>query len=57
VATTHFGYRRQQAVRQLNSYPTECSAIEAKFRVAGVLQIPTNCVEHFKARTHVRRAQ
>jgi hypothetical protein len=35
------------------SYPTEGSAIEAKFRIAELLDLPINCVERFKAHAGV----
>jgi hypothetical protein len=33
-------------------YPDQAGAMEAKFRIAEVLDIPVNCVERF--RTHAR---
>ena len=36
------------------SYPTQSSAMEAKFRIAELLDLPINCVEKFKERAGVR---
>lgn len=33
------------------TYPTESSAMEAKFNIAELLGLPVNCVERFKERT------
>jgi hypothetical protein len=30
------------------SYPTESSAMEAKFRIAELLDLPINCVQRFR---------
>jgi len=37
------------------SYPTESSAMEAKFRIAEVLDVPINCVRRFREHAGIDR--
>jgi hypothetical protein len=39
------------------THPTESSAMEAKFRIAELLDLPVNCVRRFADRTGVVRAR
>ena len=38
------------------SYPTESSAMEAKFRIAELLDLPINCVERFREHAGLQTA-
>jgi len=37
------------------TYPAESSAMEAKFNIAEILDLPVNCVRRFEERAGVRR--
>jgi len=39
------------------SYPTQSSAMEAKFRIAELLDLPINCVERFREHAGLARAE
>ncbi len=39
------------------SYPTESSAMESKFRIAELLDLPINCVEWFRDRAFSARTE
>ncbi len=39
------------------SYPTESSAMEAKFNIAALLDLPINCVTRFKERSGLGRTR
>jgi len=38
------------------SYPTQSSAMEAKFRIAELLDLPINCVQRFREHAGLARA-
>jgi hypothetical protein len=38
-----------------SSFPSEASAIEAKFRIAALLDVPINCVDRFAERAGLKR--
>jgi dimethylamine--corrinoid protein Co-methyltransferase len=39
------------------SYPGESSAMEAKFRIADLLELPVNCVQRFRERVESSRGE
>jgi dimethylamine--corrinoid protein Co-methyltransferase len=52
--------RRQHGLGRITtfemSYATESSAMESKFRIAELLDLPVNCVERFSQHAGVERA-